>query len=37
MFVEGNNAGSVQLGTALGAGNKANAKPIQRVKGSRGV
>jgi parallel beta-helix repeat protein len=37
MFVEGNNTGSVQVGTILGAGNKANAKAIQRVKGSRGV
>ena len=37
VFVEGNNVGSAQVGTVLGAGNKANAKPIQRVKGSRGV
>jgi parallel beta-helix repeat protein len=37
VFVEGNNAGSAQVGTALGAGNKANAKTIQRVKGSSGL
>ena len=37
VFVEGNNVGSAQVGTVLGAGSRANAKPIQRVKGSRGM
>ena len=37
LFVEGDNTGSVQIGTVLGAGSKANAKAVQRVKGSRGL
>jgi hypothetical protein len=37
LFVEGNNAGSAQVGTVLGAGTKANAKAIQRVQGAKGV
>ena len=37
LFVEGNNTGSAQIGTLLGAGSKANAKAVQRVKGSSGL
>ena len=37
VFVEGNNTGSAQIGTILGTGNRANAKPINRVKGSSGI
>ena len=37
IFVEGNNAGSAQVGTVLGAGKKANVKPVQRVKGAKGL
>ena len=37
VFVEGNNTGSAQIGTILGTGNRANAKPVHRVKGAVGL
>ena len=37
VFVEGNNTGSAQVGTILGTGNRANAKPVHRVKGAVGL